>query len=371
MPQPLSDFDMKGLSTGYDPVAGMEQSSGYADQALDDSDDEGLNVASQETDDDLGSDDAVAQTEDTETEDDDEAVEVSGEEGDPADGDADSEADTGDDDQAAVEEEDLVPGVDPKLARQELKEKTQERIRTLANKNRDSEQKLRDLQAKFETLSRQNEQRPDEQTMHDAAEAAGVELDAETIKGMWDKAMDGDLDSASTTFTDIMQKVAEQAIKQATTQSQAATTQQQQMNELNKTVESLVTDYSQLDPESPDFDESLALEVRDLRDFYIVQKGMAPAEALTKAAERELTLRGMWGQEDVLNDEGKVDVAAETRKRNSQVAKEKLKVDQPAAPRAKGEGQAEQKRSIMDMTDEEFDAMSDVELEKLTGTQYR
>jgi len=383
MPQPLKDteFDMSSLGTGYDPVAAMEESEGLdANFDPDADDDEGLSVAPPDEDggdaeDDSG-EDADADTSDEDTSDDKTAGEDSDESDDDSDDTADAEADGAKDDKSAKEEE-LVPGVDNATARETLKQKTQDRIRELANSNRETSQKLKDIEARYEQLQREAEKNNSGQShqasLEQAAAEVDLDLDPEVLNSMWDKAIDGDYKTATSTFTDIIKKVATQAATQATQSATQATRKEQQMTELNSTVDELTTEYSVLDHDSADFDESLALEVRDLRDFFITQKGMAPGPALRRAAERELSARGVWGQESILNDapETSTSKAKATQAHNQKQAKAKASVKQPAAPQSKAETGKTPTKSIEEMSDEEFDQLSNDQLEAMVGTAFR
>lgn len=375
-PEQLNDFDLNQLSSGYDPVGAVEASIG-ATETLPESD-ETVPAKADDDDPDNGGDTPEPET--------------GGEEDDvpPEDDTPDGGDDIQDPPPAAASTEEggedddpLVPGVDNSISREQLSEKTQERIRSLAARakqldesKRDLERQLREYHDRISNLEKgggATQQDSADQVMADMQ----VELDLsdDDIKAMFDKAVDGDLDTATGSFKSMMQAVAKTAAMQAAQAASKEATQQvthrQQLTELQSVVEKLTTDYSVLDPSSNDFDEALSTEVRELRDFYI-QRGETYAKALNKAAEITLSQRGLWGETDVLKPETPpVDkTAAAVEARNKKEAQRKLNTDQPPPPTGKKDVQTQIKKSILDYTDEEFDKLTDAELERMTGTQY-
>lgn len=377
MPKPLNDDQTFSVyEGGYDPVAAVE---GEGHPALPDHDGE-LNVGSL----------SDASSTDQEPPAEEDAVEDTGVQDPPADvdetdaadaeGDSDEKPDESEVDPDASEtspdadESELVPGIDQETARRELKEKTQKRIQSLAKDNKELTTQLDTFRQELDTLKKNQDKsgQSDTEMVAEAQEVAGLDLKPEDIRTMFDKALDGDLDTAVQSFTDMMQQVATNASKTASQETRRTLTQEQQQQALDKTAEQLSSDYSVLDPSSDDFNEPLAQEIVDLRDFYI-GRGEPYAEALSKAAKTQLTAAGLWGQEDILNDapaKATVDTEAAKVTRNQEAARAKAKTDQPPAPGGKAPTAKNPGKTIMDLSDAEFDALTDKELEKMTGTPY-
>jgi hypothetical protein len=257
-----------------------------------------------------------------------------------------------------VEEDELPTG--------DLKAKTQKRIQTLLEQRKAQDARIAALEAAIE-------QGKSTATQMKAATAIAEEMDIDIspdeVRKMFDKALDNDLDTAVETFTKMLQKVAGQSRREAEA-AQQRSAQQSQQQEFDTTVTELTAAYSIFDPQAEDYNNDLTMEVVALRDMY-VQQGQTMANALRKAAQRVLKSEGLWEDD---SPAAPSTVAATTADVNKKALASKMTaVRQPptTAKAGRTDKDGEQKAvDILKMTDAEFDALSDADLERLTGRKF-
>jgi hypothetical protein len=156
-----------------------------------------------------------------------------------------------------------------------------------AARRRAAEQQLQDIQARMETG-----QDTPAQTQQ---KLENLQLDlGETPKQLFDKILDGDLDTASQLLTGVLQDVATQAAQtgyeQARGEFQETVTQHGQKNAEQAVISELEEAHEFYNPTSENFDNDAVEETLALQQGFIA-KGYSPADAMRTAAHYYSTMR--------------------------------------------------------------------------------
>lgn len=148
-----------------------------------------------------------------------------------------------------------------------------------------------------------------------------------------------------------------EARAEARIQERAQREQQEQgMAELQQAAAEITEKYSFLDAQSADADEDAIGEVVALRDVYIA-RGDSPAEALAKAADRIAALNGVTGKPD----------SPSSNKLTGEQIQRSLDRERQIPPRDRGVGERANRIDYANLSDEEFEKLSDAEKAKARG----
>lgn len=121
-------------------------------------------------------------------------------------------------------------------------------------------------------------------------------------------------------------------------------------------LESLETDYPELDPQSDDFDEELAVDLAATRDGYTA-RGMSPSAALQRAVDRLLKPR----KNNADADKARGDRASDARRRAADASdKTPPSTDKVGRDSDKG-GARGSKKGVLEMTQDEFAKLTEDE----------
>lgn len=137
--------------------------------------------------------------------------------------------------------------------------------------------------------------------------------------------------------------------------------QEQAMDEFEKAAAQAAAKYSFLDGNSPDLDEEAVGEVIALRDAY-VGRGMGLAEALTKAADRVAKLHGHTEVEEEIDPPVK-----EKRRLTADQITRNLEREKQIPARDKGVGERANRIDYENLSEDEFDNLSESEKRKARG----
>jgi len=212
-----------------------------------------------------------------------------------------------------------------------------ERLDTELAKRRQLEAQLAELQAKI------------------SPETPEIDVSFDKASDMFNAVLDGDLEKATGAFNEAIRTTAERTAQAVTEQMQGQIKQQGELtkDEMALQAEALVIEQShpEFDQNSPDFNESLATEAVELRDFYMT-RGFTPVQALRKAVDIVAPAQAAApapARDTTVNTDEKTAAA------NAQP---------PAIPKATT---SEKPFDVMTATDEELDKLSDAQMAKLLG----
>jgi type IV secretory pathway VirJ component len=181
--------------------------------------------------------------------------------------------------------------------------------------------------------------------------------------------LDGQHDKAAALRQEIRQAERAQLEYELTQKMEQKVTQSQQMSALQQAAADLETNFPVFDRSSPDFNESYTQEVIDLRDAFIV-KGDNPVAALSKAAKFVIREYGLVDSgTPTLASTSSTPVVDEVAKKRADVAR-KMKAAEAQPPAMPGESSAargEKALDIMQLSEEEFNALPAATLKRLRG----
>lgn len=169
---------------------------------------------------------------------------------------------------------------------------------------------------------------------------------------------DGEEDKALEIRGEINDALFEQASQRATQTASAQLTEQQAREALGRTAAQVIDAYPFLNSESDVANEDAIAEVVGWRDMYMSQ-GKAPHEALQAAVSK---VAPVYAEPEPQKEDTGKQRQAEAAKRNAQASNQ-----QPPALGGVGSRGQSDTPNIEDMTDEEFDALSDKEKSRLRG----
>lgn len=132
--------------------------------------------------------------------------------------------------------------------------------------------------------------------------------------------------------------------------------------ELEQAAAEVTAKFSFLDSSSPDMDEDAIGDVVALRDSYI-GRGMKPGEALTRAADRVARILGHGDEPEAKPDGKKEDKPTLTPEQIEQSLEREKRI--PA--RDKGVGERANRIDYENLSDDEFDRLSESEKRKARG----
>jgi len=207
-------------------------------------------------------------------------------------------------------------------------------------------------------------------TAEEAAEAEATQ-DAEIVamsKEHAELTLQGDVDAAAELNVQILRKMQVQQQETIKKEVRSESVQGSAQRELNVVAQRIAETFPALDPEGTDFNEPLAKKVVMLRDAYI-QSGRSLAGALEQAVED--LLPGAHPEYFVASDEEEEEespVQKRKEAKHKKAVEKKVKTTrQPEKLRGEsGRGPAKALR-MEDLSDDEFDALSERELAKLRG----
>ena len=225
------------------------------------------------------------------------------------------------------------------------------------NAKKAAEQREANLLSELEAL-RRGEVKP-EAVKEAAAEPAP---EVATLEDQYtDALMDGDRDKARELRMQINAIIRDSAVQEIENRSSQAT----ESNNITAAASAVIEQYPEFNDTSELANAEAISELVEMRDFFIAAKGMSPAEAITKAAEKVARMYGLGGNEAPAVDEtpavdGRTAAAI---KRGAAVA-----AGQPSTS-AVGVGtrQDAAKVNIQNMSEEQFEALPEAEKRRMRG----
>lgn len=194
------------------------------------------------------------------------------------------------------------------------------------------------------------------------AQAPAPKVDAAKFKEMQDAMLDGETEKALAIYTELQQTTVSEALTASEARLEEQLTIREQNNELRKASTSVRESFPELDPNNEGYDEKLTQDVVATRDFYMHQRGLAPGEALTRAAK------------EVADDYGLEDrKPAEAPKPKAKARKPDVKRKLEAAGKEKGKlgGNSSRNREelpdVSKLTDDQFARLDPKVKAKLRG----
>lgn len=183
---------------------------------------------------------------------------------------------------------------------------------------------------------------------------------------------EGELKAAAALRREINQALKEEAKAEATVEAVQAVSGAAKKEAFDKEVAAVLKEYPWLDDkDKKNADHEAIEEVVEWRNFYITQKGMAPAEALRKAAERVAKSRDEDEAEESAEEEDGKEKAKEAGEERTKTAiKKGAETASKQPPPTKGKGNRsseEQQLNVEDMDDDAFDKLPAAEKKRLRG----
>lgn len=215
-----------------------------------------------------------------------------------------------------------------------------------------------------------------EEMLNNAAPVTDApELDfdiADSVKAAFDKVLDGDLDNATQAIVDVItstnKQVLEAARADAAKQATAITNQTAQKTELDQVIDRLETTYDVFNQESDNYNQDLVQEVLAMQAGYRAS-GMTDAQAMEKAANNALVLYGFAEFEGDAPEQTEAP-AAETKTAPSQQVRKNVEASKQQPPDLPPSSSREERTpeiDIMQLSEEEFDALPEATLRRLRG----
>lgn len=194
---------------------------------------------------------------------------------------------------------------------------------------------------------------PAKESVAEAAPEVATLEDAYT-----DALMDGDRDKARELRMQINAIIRDSAVQEIEHRSSQATESQN----INVAAAAVIEQYPEFNDASEIANAEAIGELVEMRDFFIAAKGMSPAEAITKAAEKVARMYNL-GAEPVDETKQVDDRTVVAIKRGARVA--------AAQPNTSAVGvgtrQDAAKVNIQTMSEEQFEALPDAEKRRMRG----
>ncbi|MFZ2981874.1 MAG: hypothetical protein WA085_12645 [Sphingobium sp.] len=224
------------------------------------------------------------------------------------------------------------------------------------NAKKTAEQREAGLLAELEQL--RNGVVKSEAAAEPAAAAPGV---ADLEDAYTDALMDGDRDKARELRMQINAIIRDSAVHEIDQRNTQATESQS----ITVAALAVIDEYPQFDDTGEHANPEAIAEMVELRDFYITSKGMKPAEAITKAAEKVAKLFGLVAPTAAEPD---AEPAVDERTKASIKRGAAVAATQPNTS-AVGVGSREDgaKANIQTMSEEQFEALPDAEKRRMRG----
>lgn len=192
-------------------------------------------------------------------------------------------------------------------------------------------------------------------------EQDSVEVTEEELNALGDLLIEGKTQDYAKGMKDILEKVFQKGVITATERAKAVakmeTTEERIARERVEAATRWQAEYPEFDPNSEVFDEDLLMEAVALRDAYESQ-GFSPSAAIERAVKRLAPAR-----------EAPAPAPAPAPKPRPSTVPQKMQTAQAQPPMPSGHGEPDKPVSLLDriaqMTDEEFDALSESDLEKI------
>ena len=250
------------------------------------------------------------------------------------------------------------------------------RLAQEASRRRQAEARVQEMEAYLRDLEvfKQHASTPGTAAAADVSQQLDLQFDfGDNARQMFDKALDGDLDTANKLFGEMLtgaaRKAAEAAIAQSGARRKPANLDKEIQQRLlamrlqeeeERVIHTLETNYDVFNPQSTSFSKDMVDEVLTIQDAYIA-KHHTPAEAMDRAAAMVLQQYGIQLKNAA--------AAAKpgTSQRSAAVQRNlKANAQQPPTVPAGGGGQ-QPEIDISRLTEEEFDALPDAVIARLRG----
>jgi hypothetical protein len=180
-----------------------------------------------------------------------------------------------------------------------------------------------------------------------------------------DALMDGDRDKARELRMQINAIIRDSAVQEIEHRTSRAT----ESNNINAAAAAVIEQYPEFNDAGEHANAEAIDEMVEMRDFYITSKGMSPAEAITKAAEKVARMYGLGtkaepGGEETPDETPAVDDRTVVAiKRGAKIA-----ASQPStAAVGVGTRQDAAKVNIQTMSEEQFEALPESEKKRMRG----
>tara|TARA_R110002050_G_scaffold233589_1_gene369465 strand:+ start:149 stop:1216 length:1068 start_codon:yes stop_codon:yes gene_type:complete len=223
--------------------------------------------------------------------------------------------------------------------------------------------RLDEVLAKQKALQKQLDEQVAQQAQMQA-EAPEYDFDTKELEYQ-QLIMDMEPEKASALRQEIRQAEKETMMFEMQQQMGQTVQQSQEAVQLQTTAQIIQEQYPVLDENSADYDETIANEVVELRDAFIVQ-GYQASDALTKATGYVIKNNAPVAQEAV---QPKSNVQTIEKKKTATV-KKKIEASQAQPPELKGQGNAERGEGTLDvdaLSEDEFNALPVETLRRLRG----
>ena len=196
----------------------------------------------------------------------------------------------------------------------------------------------------------------------DAKQDAGFDFE-QADQRYTDALYEGDTEKAQQIRAEIraaeraeFERLAEEKAEARVMERLARQEQEQARSELEQVAAKITAKYSFLDSDSADADADAIGEVVALRDVYMA-RGDSPAEALNKAADRIAALNGVTGKPG----------SPSSNKLTGEQIQRNLEREQKIPPRDRGVGERANRIDYANLSDAEFEKLSDAEKAKARG----
>ena len=196
----------------------------------------------------------------------------------------------------------------------------------------------------------------------DAKQDAGFDFE-QADQRYTDALYEGDTEKARQIRAEIraaeraeFERLAEEKAEARVMERLARQEQEQARSELEQVAAKITAKYSFLDSDSADADADAIGEVVALRDVYMA-RGDSPAEALNKAADRIAALNGVTGKPG----------SPSSNKLTGEQIQRNLEREQKIPPRDRGVGERANRIDYANLSDAEFEKLSDAEKAKARG----
>jgi hypothetical protein len=231
------------------------------------------------------------------------------------------------------------------------------------------------LAARLAQFERQN------QSAVTSVQIEAAEKELANKEGQYNKLLaDGELDKAAALMKDI--RMSERAINTQVRQAEMEAVRVMAVEQVryDTVVERMETAFPEINPDSPEYDNDVALEMRDLSEAYQL-KGLTPSAALQKAAKLilEPKTRAQKIATEVNPNASEEDVAAAARALRREAANEKgvdaANKTPPLTTKVgkdsdKAGGGVTQDLQVMKLSQKEFDALDEATLAKHRGDTF-
>ena len=187
-------------------------------------------------------------------------------------------------------------------------------------------------------------------------------------KKMFDKVLEGDLDTANTLFSDMVTKAVQAGIQTATANIDSRVADQVQSVNRAQTeaevAEELENTYEIFRVDSEEYDDALVGETLAIRDSFVA-RGYEPADAMRQAADYVIKVN----KPELLQEQTTQTAPAQQTRNPQAVEKNVAAANQqpPSLPTSTQGSKAPPEVDISNLSDEEFAALPQATLARLRG----